>query len=205
MIAPFRLFFIVLVVFFCKTKAQTTLPAGVLSFIATDLQNKGKVKVQWVTSFEKNIKEFLVFRSVDQTNWYVVANMSAKNTSHVSNYEFIDGTGSGGINYYKLEALSPAGERTVLKFTKVDLEDMDKVVRIFPDAVAGQIRVESAEQISSIELELTDILDRNYRIDFVRDNTHQITLVTGPLTPGVYYLKCYLNKNRYVRKKALII
>lgn len=184
---------------------QNTLPVKALAFTATDLKTNGKVRVKWTTTSEKNLKEYLVYRSVDEQNWYVVANIPAKNSSGINNYEFVDGTGSGGINYYKLEAFDTGGVSEILKYTKVDLEDMDKVVRIYPNPPAGQIKLESAEQIQSIELELTDIFGRNYLVDFVRDNTHEITIITGPLTPGFYFLKCYLNKNRYVRKKTLII
>ncbi len=164
-----------------------------------------KIKIKWITAYEKNIKEFYVHRSVDATNWYVVANLPGHLiSSTIKNYESLDKTAAGGINFYKLSYIDSAGNSTDLKIVKIELEDKTKEIKVTPDNIHSTIKLESAEPINSIDLELTDMLERSYRVSFVTDNTHEITIITGQLTPGVYFLKSYLNKNRTVFKKIIV-
>lgn len=176
-------------------------PPTVLSFSVEGLKMQSRLK--WSVTGENNLKEYQVWRSVDEQNWYLVWQMPAKNRSGQLNYEFIDRTVAGGINFYRLESLTTDNKKSVLSYTKVDAEDFSKAIDITTDVKAGKIKLVSAELIQSIELELVDELDRNYPVAFVRDNTHEITIVTGPIVQGAYYLRCYLNKQRYVWKKAV--
>ena len=187
-------------------KAAKTLSAGAVTlvdFSATIIDDK--VKLKWTTSSEKNNKEFFVYRSIDEANWYVVVNVPGKiNSTTLKNYESTDKTVSGGINFYKLGYFDQDENFTLLKIVKIEMEDKSKEIKVTPDNISSTIKLESAEQISSIDLELTDLLQRSYFANFVTDNTNQITIITGPLSSGVYFLKCYLNKNRTAIKKVMI-
>jgi hypothetical protein len=164
-----------------------------------------RVKLKWAASSEKNVQMFYVRRSVDHANWYVVANAQGReNGTVLKKYESLDKTASGGINFYKLSFVDLAGKETDLKIVNIDMEDKSKEIKVIPDNISSTIKVESAEQIMSIELELTDLLQRSYFVSFVTDNTHEITVITGGLSPGTYFLKCHLNKNRYAVKKVMV-
>ncbi len=174
-----------------------------LEFTATIKSEK--VVLTWLISTEKNNKEFIVYRSIDAVNWYVVANVSGRqNGLLIKKYESIDITASGGVNHYKLTCIDLNGKQTTLKIIKIDMEDKSKQIKATIDQLASKIKLESAEQIFNMDLELTDILGRSYYVPYVRDDTHAITVVTGPLDAGVYYLKCYLNKSRTVMKKIMM-
>ena len=164
---------------------------------------KKEMKISWITDTEKDLKEFNVFRSVDQVNYYVIGNVNAKNKNHATYYEVIDHSMNGGINYYKLESVDKNGKISLLSKSAIELEDESKAVNLKPDIDRGKIELISAEQLFSIELEFTDELERSYPVSYVIDNTHQITIVTGAIQPGIYYLKCFINKQRYARKKVI--
>ncbi len=164
------------------------------------------VKLEWITKSESNLKEFVVKRSVDNKNYYVVANLPAKNTQSVKSYTAIDKTASGGINFYRLYSVDIYGTFTELKNSKIDMVDKEKAITLTYDYVHSTINLISGEQINSMQVELTDILQRDYFVNFVRDSTHGLTLITnGALSPGVYYLKCLINKNRTVIKPLIVV
>jgi hypothetical protein len=173
----------------------------VLTFTA--VEHKANVKLKWTTSFESDVRDYYVYRSIDRENWFVVGVFAAKKGSMIKDYEFVDFTANGGMNYYKLEAESPKGEKQALKFAEIELEDKTKAVTVYWEREMARIKLISGEQIYSITLELTDEIGRQYPVSFVRDNTHEITIIPGPLDYGAYFLKCDLNKTRTVRKKAI--
>jgi hypothetical protein len=173
----------------------------VVTFTAAEY--KAGVKLKWTTSFESDVKEYFVYRSIDRENWYVVGEFPVKTGSLIKDYEFVDFTANGGVNYYKLEAQNAKGEKQDLKFAEIELEDKAKAVTVYWERDMARIRLKSGEQIFSIKLELTDEIGREYPVSFVRDNTHEITIIPAPLDYGAYFLKCDLNNNRTVRKKAI--
>lgn len=186
-----------------STKTFVAQEAEVISFSAK--VSGDIVKLEWITSKENNIKEYLVKRSIDNVNYFVVANMSAKNTQAIKSYTSTDKSVSGGINYYKLFFMDAAGKATELKTSKIDMVDKTKAITLIYDDIYSTIRLESGEQISSMELGLTDLLQRNYTINFIRDSTHALTVITAAaLTPGIYFLKCFINGNRTVIAKLVV-
>lgn len=176
-------------------------PPTILSFTAEPLKNQARVK--WTAVNESDLKEYRIYRSIDEQNWFLMWQMPAKNRKSITHYEFVDRSVAGGVNFYKLESVTNDDKNSILKYTKVDQEDLTKAVDLTIDIETGKIRLASAEQLFSIELELTDIMERTYPISFLRDSSHEIIIITGPMEHGTYYLKCYINKERYVRKKAI--
>ena len=207
-------FFILILIFFNKIEAQTispvittgTSPGSTVELVEfTALIKKDKVILTWIVNAEKNNKEFIIYRSVDEANYYVVVNQTGRmNGIYQKKYEAVDNTASGGINHYKLAYRDVDEKITELKIVKIDMEDKSKAITVTPDKITSQLKINSAEPINTIQLELSDVLGRIYDTPFVVDGTHDITAVTGGLKPGVYYLNCYLNKSRTVMKKILI-
>jgi hypothetical protein len=186
-----------------NTVVQASVEVKLMSFDVKAQETK--VRLQWRTASEKNNKEFFVYRSVDNSNWFVSNVIPAHDHSGEKQYDMLDQNANGGINYYRLEAADAAGNHQVLASSAVEVEDLTKSVKITPKWEAAQIKLESAEQLFSIQLELFDQMGRRYRVDFVRDNSHGITIVTPFLDQGMYYLECFINGNRRVRKKAAFI
>jgi len=174
-----------------------------LSFELKDAENK--VVVIWETSSEIDVKQFNLYRSVDRTNYFLVGEVPAKNRKYGAKYLHNEHTAGGGIVYYRLDAISNDGKQTVLGNSSIEREDKEKSITVYPNIENGTIRLVSAEQIFSMEMEMIDMLGRVYALSYVNDNTHELTVITGPVQQGPYIVVCYINGTRYVRKKTMFI
>lgn len=174
-----------------------------LSLELKDAENK--VIVVWETSMEKDIKQYNVYRSVDRNNYFLVGEIPAKNRVYGAKYIHNEHTAGGGIVYYRLDGISNDGKQTVLGYKSIEREDKEKSITVYPNIENGTIKLVSAEQIFTMELEMIDMLGRVYALSFVKDNTHELTVITGPVQQGPYILVCYINGTRYMRKKTLFI
>jgi hypothetical protein len=163
----------------------------------------GKVKLVWETTNTKNIREYSVYRSIDNKNFFLVGIVPAYATTVKNNFNHYDQTAQGGINYYKLEAVSPDGQKTELARRTVDMPDMTQTIEVFPKTIGGTIRLVAGEPILQIEVELMDMLGRTYRVFFVRESMQELTLITGPIEPGAYILVGLMNGKRTIRAKTI--
>lgn len=171
-----------------------------------DLKVDGlKVKLLWEVSGEKALKQYNLYRSVDNNNFYLIGEIPPHGGHAREHYNHLDHTVAGGINYYKLTAIGIDNSVLELARRNVDMIDMDKMVYVTPNVENGTIQLKSAEQIIDIEMELVDMLGRTFRVSFVRDNTHEITVITGPIEQGAYYLVCKINGKRFARVKTMFI
>ena len=197
-------FFILLFLLILSTpqlSAQNTPTAQLIAFTASEV--KSNVKIQWSTSLEANVKEFFVYRSIDKQNWFVVGVYPSKKGGLIKNYDFIDITANGGMNYYKLEAVGEDGQRTELRQSEIEMEDKEKAVYVYWETELVRIKLKAGSPFLNIQLELTDVIGRTYPVNFVRDNSHEITIITGELNRGAYFLKCDIDGKRTVRRKAV--
>jgi hypothetical protein len=164
-----------------------------------------KVEMTWETSKEIDIKQFNIYRSVDLTNYYLVGEIPAKKIKNGAKYKYADPTAGGSISYYKIEAITLTDKKITLSNAKIDRFDKQKAIYVTANIENGTFHLTSAEQIFSMELELTDMLERVYRLSYVRDNTHELTVITGPIEKGPYYVTCFINGNRTTRVKIMFI
>ncbi len=80
---------------------SNVLPITLTSFTAKKANNYAELK--WVTSSEKNNKEFIISRSTDGVNFSEIHRASASNISNsTKNYFYNDLNPENGINYYRL-------------------------------------------------------------------------------------------------------
>jgi hypothetical protein len=78
------------------------LPISLLSFEVKEL--KGKIQINWSTATEINNDYFTLERSIDGSNWEILAYVDgAGNSNQRLNYEYIDDYPYHGISYYRLK------------------------------------------------------------------------------------------------------
>ncbi len=74
------------------------------------LNARSHSELRWITSSERNTKEFLVERSVDGTNFSQIGSVSAVgNSSGETSYNLIDPYYAEAINYYRLKMVEKDG------------------------------------------------------------------------------------------------
>lgn len=163
---------------------------------------KKSVRIAWNTLYEKGLREIIVQRSIDNVNFFVVGNFTPGNRNYETHYEFVDRSVSDGINYYRIKLLDTLNNEFIIYHRVYEAEEFSKAVDIKTDAENYKVKVSSADQIFTVELTLSDELNRLHYIAYVQDNTHEITAISAPVDHGIYYLTMIINKTRVVRKKV---
>ena len=174
------------------------------TLLGLDLRDsETKVIVSWEVEGEEDLVQYNLYRSVDEENYYLVGEIPARNSKIATKYTYDEPTAGGGIIYYKLDLILKNGKQYMLGKAKMDREDKEKAITVITNREAGNFKLISAEQIFTMELEMNDVLNRVFPLIFVRDNTHELTVITGPIQQGPYFITCYINGNRTTRKKIM--
>lgn len=174
-----------------------------VSFELKDAENK--VIVEWESVSETDLLQYNIYRSVDNINYFLVGEIPAKNKKSGAKYNHNEHTAGGGIVHYRIDVIDKEGFQTVLAKASLDREDKEKSIYVYPNVENGTIKLVSAEQIFSMELEMVDMLGRVFPLSYVRENTHELLVITGPVQKGAYIVVCYINGVRYTRKKTMFI
>jgi hypothetical protein len=109
----------------------STIISGTLinSFIATS--NGDTITLNWETSIEDNIKEFVVLRGKDKDNLYPITTIKAKGNN--SQYSFVDENAyksAASFYAYGLELVDNSGNRSdVVMHTQVVHDNVSSVKR----------------------------------------------------------------------------
>lgn len=91
----------------------TPLPIDLISFLGIKQGNNNALL--WSTKTEQNNKEFLLYKSLDGSNWNKLASIhGAGTTEETQKYSYTDNSTTNGINYYRLSQVDYNGNETFL-------------------------------------------------------------------------------------------
>lgn len=110
----------------------------VLFLDITAAEKKGTVVVEWTTSEEHGIKEYLVEKSMDGSRFYAVSTLPANTKLQVGSYSWTDTKLWGAIIYYRIKAIDEAGKFYISQVKIVSLSSKP-VISIFPNPVVGNV------------------------------------------------------------------
>lgn len=111
-----------------------TLPVTLVSFDAKKEDNR--VKLQWVTSAEKDNNRFEVERSTDGKNFSLLTTETARNTA--ATYTVYDRNPSAGVNYYRLKQIDNDGQVADLGVKVLNFGLLTADIRLYPNPVVNQ-------------------------------------------------------------------
>jgi len=166
--------------------AKTVLPLNLLSFVATKEGNS--VKLNWNTTGEKNIKEFMVERSNSDGSYLSIGRVNAINNSLKNNYQLIDGKPHAGINYYRLKIVDQNGLITYSNIQDIEFTD-GNLFKLYPNPAGSTIQMDANDQFSLIER--YSIFDSMGHLKMDVKNLHSSSVIIdiSSLQQGVYYAK----------------
>jgi len=127
-----------------QAPATFHLPLVLNQFNAT-LSNK-KVNLNWVTGMEKELKHFVIERSVNGVDYVEAGKVSAKGSSNVKiDYSFQDllTSGAKGMIYYRLKMVDIDNKYQYSPVRVIRVGDLNDEVRIlaYPNPVTTELRV----------------------------------------------------------------
>lgn len=118
--------------------ALAVLPLSLVSYTAS-LQPDGEVKLNWQTTSENNVSQFIISKSNDGRNFEKQAALAAAGSSSVTaNYGVVDSSPFQGINYYRLEQVDLNGSVKNLGIKTVVIANRFSRPTVFPNPSRGE-------------------------------------------------------------------
>jgi len=187
-----------------------TVPVKLESFSAALLNSE--VKISWLTATELNTNYFEVERSIDGQNFEHASTVSAAgNSTTTKSYAYIDDASNlSGTVYYRLKTVDKDGSSTYSNVIFVTIRSSQlTTLSVYPNPLrAGQdVKLTYLSEKSQIvNFQVINIIGRKVSATnvSVNEGRNAISLPTGHLATGVYYITISVN-NRFVQKIPFVV
>lgn len=160
-----------------------TLPVKLISFIAKAVNQTAVLN--WQSTSEVNLSNFLVQRSVDGQSFSDLGNVAANNVAGVFNYSFTDKSPNFGANYYRLVSVDLDGSQCFSNIQAVSFGSLAISVNTYPNPTTNQINMAGLRYGDSIKL--FDFTGKLVKMDSYIDSGIK-TLNISELNSGIYVL-----------------
>lgn len=187
-------------------------PNGSRNFLLSSIQNDGsplplvlsqfyaqkqtsKVVLQWQTTSEENVKQFVVERSSDGKTYKAIGTVAAAgNSSLVQKYSFADGTPfMAANNYYRLLMQDADGNSKYSKILIIKFDGkLTTEMKVNPSLVKDILQVQLPDGMKgNISLQIIDMNGRIIRRNNIASDGSALntTLDVSSLVKGVYVIK----------------
>ncbi len=161
-----------------------------------------KVKVKWITAYEKNNEHFEVERSSDRMETKVIGMLPGfGNTQLPQSYSLYDDSPLVGENYYRIKQVDFNGSSSYSSWVSVNFNQVMWQSGIWPNPTEGAVQINGVSEGNQVK-----IFDAAGRLLIDREAEHEtLQLDLGRLEPGVYTVNVYaggkLNKSEKLIKK----
>jgi uncharacterized delta-60 repeat protein len=173
--------------------AATPLPVVLSQFYAQ--KQTSKVVLQWQSSSEENVKQFVIERSNDGKTYKAIGTVHATgNSATAKNYSFADQSPYKSTNnYYRLMMQDVDGNYKYSKILIIKFDgQLTSSVQVFPNPVKDLLQVQLPDGLNgTIGIQIIDMQGRVIKKNNVVSdgNALNTTLDVSSLTSGVYILK----------------
>jgi uncharacterized delta-60 repeat protein len=180
------------------------LPLTLSQFYAQ--KQTSKVVLQWTTSSEEDVKQFVIERSNDGKTYKAIGNVAAAGNSNTKkNYSFADQSPfMSANNYYRLLMQDIDGN---FKYSKILIIKFDGQLstnmQVFPNPVKDLLQVQLPNGLNgTVGLQIIDMQGRVVkRNNLASDgNALNTTMDVSTLTSGVYILKAQAGNNTVISR-----
>jgi hypothetical protein len=135
-------------------KANSTLPVQFTNINAT--QKGTSVQVDWKVATEKNIKQYVVEKSTNGSNFTTIATQAANNIDN-SSYSAMDNSPVNGSNYYRILSTDNSGKQQYSNVAVVKIGGKQSSISVYPNPVIS----------NTMNLQLENVAKGNYTIQLV--------------------------------------
>jgi hypothetical protein len=187
------------------TTESSTLPISLLNFNA-ELQDN-KVSIAWQTASEVNSDHINVQRSEDDSHFTTISKIeAAKNTTSVSNYNYIDTLNIANVQtnnlYYRLQEVDQDGSSTYSDVRSIKLSQKSPI--IYPNPATTRLFI---QWLYADAASLTVVIVNNEGKIVKRENTSityplQVSLLG--IAPGTYFIYCIDDKQRQSATQSFV-
>lgn len=100
--------------------------------------NVNKIDLQWNTTNEVSVHEYVLERSLDRIHYGKISRMSAINTPGIKSYNSVDVSYFKGDNYYRVKSVGMNGEITYSPILKISAGSLNHEILVFPNPVVDK-------------------------------------------------------------------
>jgi uncharacterized delta-60 repeat protein len=190
------------------TSSNSPLPVVLTQFYGQ--KQTGKVLLQWTSTSEENVAQYIVERSNDGKTYTAIGKVAAAGNSNLTqNYSYTDQSPyTSNNNYYRLKVQDLNGSVTYSKILIIKFSgELSTNMQVFPNPAKDMLQVQIPAGFKGItSLQVFDITGHlvktnRYTLD---GNSINTTVDVSTLPTGVYTLKAQAGNNsvvtRFVRK-----
>ncbi len=171
----------------CTGNETARLSSDVLTLDAA--QRINSVDLKWTSNTAFKNDYFLVERSADDVNYYVIDEVPASGSGDAFyNFTYEDTAPEAGENYYRITAVFTNGDDKQSELRLVTFADMGEVA-IFPNPASDRVTVSlEGFEDRTVELHISDALGRTLSSRILDGNQGLTTLDVSGLPAGWYNL-----------------
>jgi hypothetical protein len=170
-----------------KLELQTVLPHTLLNFSAEVVQKD--VKIKWQIANEINIKNYIVQRSRNGSDFYDIGNVKSNNTTSTNAYSFLDINPHETINFYRLRIENNDGRFTYSNILTVKLNTINNAISIYPNPAKNNTSILfNSGTKDHFNIQITDVAGRlmKYTEGVSGIGANSISIDLTGFAPGVY-------------------
>jgi hypothetical protein len=150
-------------------------------------------KVNWVTATEKDVKNFVVERSIDSKQWFAIGTAAPKGGLKETAYSLIDNK-PVLLSYYRLRSVDNNGDEQISKIVSVKRYDAKKfvVLSVAPVPTTEGVTVDfSVSKEATVTLTVTNIIGQVVKTETIRaiEGVNKAVINLNNLPNGTYLLK----------------
>ncbi|WP_051291282.1 right-handed parallel beta-helix repeat-containing protein [Pedobacter glucosidilyticus] len=179
------------------------LPLDLLKFEAQRMINQSTVKLTWLTTNEVNTKDFEVLRRGDDTPFVKIHTQTAKNTSGIHYYEFIDKNPPLGKAYYQLKQNDKDGKFTLSDVVFVAGFTSANIFSIYPNPVQEIMNIKSLEELRGVKIIFENLLGQKIFEDTLNFVVGENPINIQYLPQSIYTMYVVKNHDVLLVKKVV--
>lgn len=168
-----------------KGEAVGTLPLDLVEFKGAI--NNNIVKLEWKTTNEVSMNNYIVEKSSDAVNYTSLGNVVAKNAA-VNNYIFNDVNPFQGINYYRLKMMNKDGSFKYSRIITINTK-LRSGIGVYPNPAINNVVL--SHDLAGVNAAVSIVTAQGKQIasyKIIKGNT-QTTIDVATLNAGVYFIK----------------
>ena len=182
---------------------STVLPVGLLSFNAAVANSI--VNLEWTTTNEKNVAHYLIQKSSNGIDFYLIGKITSANNPAVHYYSFTDQNPVAGKNYYRLVVVDTDGSSEISEIEVIESSAAYDFT-ITPNPSNGKFTLSATVNGSAtINIKMVNLIGQTILQfqDETSEVTYQKELYLTYLPKGVYNL--FINSGYEQSVKRIII
>jgi len=158
-----------------------------------------QVELEWTTTLEINISNFVIERSADNIHYTDIDTIAAVNSGRFTvNYQRRDDSPLNGINYYRLRITDIDGKITYSSLVVIRVTD-SKAPLLYPNPAPQFVNIAAGTEVIKF-VNIYDLAGKSVMRMNNTDNTGIITIRTGRMAAGLYIVEIRTASSIYREK-----